>query len=88
MTPRITFIRTPARARLVGAPQPSAFLSFDELRFEAWNVERPDHVVTAVGLNPRQGLDDAMIKLACAPHKIRLRPALPPAESLSLNRLA
>lgn len=84
----IRHIGKPAAPRLISAPQPVGFLSFDDLRFEAWNVERPDHIVIAHGLNKRQGLDDAMIKLACAAWKIRLRPALPPVTELSSLRLA
>jgi hypothetical protein len=84
----IKFIREPAAARLIGAPRPLGLLSFDELRFDAWNVERPHDVITAVGLNARQALDDAMIKLACAGWKIRLRRALPAAAELPSSRLA
>lgn len=78
----------PASVHLVGAPEPLGFLSFDELRYDAWNAEHPDHVVTAIGLNKRAALDDAMIKLACAGWKIRLRPALPAADLSLFNHRA
>ena len=87
MRPSITFIREPKAAQLIGAPVARGLLSFDEIRFDAWNVERPEHVVSCVGVNARQALDDAMIQLACAGWKIRLRRALPEVASLPSLRL-
>ncbi len=84
----IKFIREPAPTLLIGAPRPLGLLSFDELRYNAWNVERPQDVVSCVGVDERQALDDAMIKLACAGWKIRLRRALPSVAALPSSRLA
>jgi len=88
MNTRISYRNKPLPLRIIGAPQPTGILSFEDLQYEAWNVERPDHVVIAIGLNKRAALDDALIKLACAAHKIRMRVALPPAETLVSRHLA
>lgn len=75
----------PPRPHLIGAPGQLGLLSLEQISFEAWDVTRPERVVPCVGYNVRQALDDAMIQLACASWKIRLRRALPAVEQPLFN---
>lgn len=60
-----------------------SFVSYDAIRYVAWDAARPEHEVDCCGLNERQAIDDAAIKLCVPGWRIRLRPALPEMASLS-----
>lgn len=65
-----------------------SLISYDAIKFRAWDMARPEREVDCCGLNERQAIDHAAIQLCVPGWRIRLRPALPPTAELQSLRLA
>lgn len=65
-----------------------AIVPYETIAFIGWDMAKPDHEVKCCGLNRRQAIDDAAIKLGVPGWRVCVRPALPPAESLISKHLA
>jgi hypothetical protein len=65
-----------------------ALISYDSIKFRAWDMARPEREVDCCGLNERQAIDHAAIQLGVPGWRIRLRPALPSVTELPCLRLA
>lgn len=88
MRPAIRLVRELSAAHTIVAPRAPSLVSYESIKFRAWDMARPDREVDCCGLNERQAIDDAAIRLGVPGWRIRLRPALPEVTSLPSLRLA
>lgn len=62
--------------RLIPSPRiHEALVSYDAICFVGWDAAHPPRTVACAGLNERQAIDDAAIKLGVAAYRVRVRPA-------------
>lgn len=52
-----------------------ALVSYDSICFVGWDAANPSRTVTCAGLNERQAIDDAALKLGVAAYRVRVRRA-------------
>ncbi len=87
-SPRISYVNHPAPVTLIVAPRPSSLIAYEAIKFVGYDMARPNREVDCVGVNEAQAQYDAARQLGVPAWRIRVRRALPPADSLSGRGIA